>query len=146
MGEENTKEPVEAPVVQIKAKDVKKNDKVSVSEARMSEDELKAAELEWVQLNQTLSKLKKMDGEGVQETQKEKLTRKVMENPFIPIGSLATAGCLMMGLGKFARNDMAGSQTMMRGRIAAQGFTVIAVILGLGLSANKQMQKHYKGE
>ena len=35
MGEEDTKEPVEAPVVQIKAKDVKKNDKGTV---RYNED------------------------------------------------------------------------------------------------------------
>ena len=53
-----------------------------------------------------------------------------MQNPFIPLGAIGTAGCLMVGLVSFVRKDSAKSQTMMRGRIAAQGFTVIAMCIG----------------
>jgi hypothetical protein len=53
-----------------------------------------------------------------------------MQNPFIPLGAMGTAGCLMVGLVSFVRKDSAKSQTMMRGRIAAQGFTVIAMCIG----------------
>ena len=53
-----------------------------------------------------------------------------MQNPFIPLGAMGTAGCLMVGLVSFVRKDSAKSQTMVRGRIAAQGFTVIAMCIG----------------
>merc|ERR1719414_2276633 len=88
-----------------------------------------AAEFEWIQLTQTLGQQKAMDDSKI-ETSKEKLQRKFKENPLIPIGALATTGCLMMGLGKFARKDSHGSQMMMRGRIAAQGFTIFAMLIG----------------
>ncbi len=65
-----------------------------------------------------------------QETPKAKLLRKMMENPFVPLGTIATTGCLAAGLVKFARKDRWGSQKMMRGRVAAQGFTVLAIALG----------------
>ena len=59
-------------------------------------------------------------GKRHQETANEKLVRKFWENPFIPIGGLLTTGFLCNGLFKFGRRDSAGSQVMMRGRIAAQ--------------------------
>ena len=46
--------------------------------------------------------------------------RKFAENPLVPIGALLTTGFLFNGLFKFGRRDSAASQTMMRGRIAAQ--------------------------
>ena len=56
--------------------------------------------------------------------------RKFKENPLIPIGGLVTIGFLTNGLFKFGRKDSAGSQVMMRGRIVAQGFTVVALMSG----------------
>jgi len=103
--------------------------------------DFESAELEWVQLNKTLSKLKKVDGEGPAETGKERLIRKVKQNPFIPIGAFGTAGCLMFGLVSFVRKDSAKSQTLMRGRIAAQGFTVFAVCVGIVISAQEAIAK-----
>eukprot|EP00088_Acartia_fossae_P071289 TRINITY_DN9758_c0_g1_i1.p1 TRINITY_DN9758_c0_g1~~TRINITY_DN9758_c0_g1_i1.p1 ORF type:complete len:145 (+),score=44.23 TRINITY_DN9758_c0_g1_i1:30-464(+) len=110
--------------------------------AANEEEAMSKAEMEWVELNQQLARMKKMDGSNeYQETQKQKIQRKLMENPFVPIGALMTTGCLFMGLYKFVRKDMAGSQTMMRGRIAAQGMTVIACMIGVTLEFKKGMQR-----
>jgi hypothetical protein len=115
------------------------NTEKSASEQKM---DMHASELEWVQLNQTLSKLKKMDGTNDNiETPREKLVRKVKENPFVPLGVVGTTACLVMGLFKFVKADSAGSQKMMRGRIAAQGFTVIAVVIGFGITAKESFAK-----
>ena len=54
------------------------------------------------------------------ESQKEKLIRKVSENPWVPLGTLLTIGFLGRGMFAFMRRDMSRSQYMMRGRIAAQ--------------------------
>ena len=62
----------------------------------------------------------RQSGKRHQETPNEKLVRKFKENPLIPIGALLTTGFLINGLFKFGRRDSAGSQVMMRGRIAAQ--------------------------
>ena len=86
------------------------------------------------QLNQELA-INRESGKKHQESGNEKLMRKFKENPLIPIGMLndirrilkknipgclLTTGFLINGLFKFGRRDMAGSQTMMRGRILAQ--------------------------
>ncbi|XP_003900610.1 HIG1 domain family member 2A, mitochondrial [Papio anubis] len=71
------------------------------------------------------------------ETFKEKFLRKTRENPVVPIGCLATAAALTYGLYSFYRGDSRRSQLMMRTRIAAQGFTVTALLLGLAITAMK---------
>lgn len=65
------------------------------------------------------------------ETFKEKFMRKFKENPFVPIGCVGTAGALMWGLRAFNQGKTRQSQLMMRGRIVAQGFTVVAIIVGV---------------
>jgi len=72
-----------------------------------------------------------------EETFKEKFMRKTKENPFVPIGCLGTAGALMWGLRAFNQGKTRQSQLMMRGRIVAQGFTVVAIIVGVLSSALK---------
>ncbi|XP_058505798.1 HIG1 domain family member 2A, mitochondrial [Solea solea] len=71
------------------------------------------------------------------ESFKEKCMRKAKENPFVPIGCLATAGVLMYGLRAFQQGNTKGSQLLMRGRIAAQGFTVVALVVGVLATAVK---------
>ncbi|XP_019511111.1 PREDICTED: HIG1 domain family member 2A, mitochondrial [Hipposideros armiger] len=71
------------------------------------------------------------------ETFKEKFLRKTRENPMVPIGCLGTAAALAYGLYCFHRGQSHRSQLMMRTRIAAQGFTVAAILLGLAASALK---------
>ncbi|XP_028315623.1 HIG1 domain family member 2A, mitochondrial [Gouania willdenowi] len=65
------------------------------------------------------------------ETFKEKFMRKTKENPFVPIGCLGTAGALIYGLRAFHQGKTRQSQMLMRGRIFAQGFTVVAIIVGV---------------
>ncbi|KAM8765353.1 HIG1 domain family member 2A, mitochondrial [Rhynchonycteris naso] len=74
---------------------------------------------------------------GNQESFKEKFLRKTYENPMVPIGCLGTAAALSYGLYCFHRGQSHRSQLMMRTRIAAQGFTVAAILLGLAASALK---------
>ncbi|TNN37998.1 HIG1 domain family member 2A [Liparis tanakae] len=74
------------------------------------------------------------------ETFKEKFLRKTKENPFVPIGCLGTAGALVYGLRAFNQGKTRQSQLMMRGRIFAQGFTVVAIIAGVFITAMKPKQ------
>ncbi|KAM7389550.1 hypothetical protein PAMP_023520 [Pampus punctatissimus] len=74
------------------------------------------------------------------ETFKEKFSRKTKENPFVPIGCLGTAGALLYGLRAFHQGKTRRSQLMMRGRIFAQGFTVVAIIFGVFATALKPKQ------
>lgn len=68
---------------------------------------------------------------------KDKFIRKTKENPFVPIGCLGTAGALIYGLGAFKQGKTRQSQLLMRTRIFAQGFTVVAIIVGVAATALK---------
>lgn len=59
---------------------------------------------------------------------------------FYPLGCLATAGALMYGLRAFQQGKTHRSQMLMRGRIAAQGFTVVALVVGVLATALKPKQ------
>lgn len=83
------------------------------------------AELEWIQMVSDMDSLPKA------ETTKEKFIRKFYSNPFVPVGCLLTAGALTVGLYNFRTGNRQMSQYMMRARIAAQGFTVVALIVGV---------------
>lgn len=48
-----------------------------------------------------------------------------------PPGCLGTAGALIYGLRAFHQGKTRQSQLLMRGRIFAQGFTVVAIIFGV---------------
>ncbi|XP_016972218.1 HIG1 domain family member 2A, mitochondrial [Drosophila rhopaloa] len=82
-------------------------------------------ELDWIQLRQDLGPVIEV------ETTKEKLQRKIKENPLVPLGCLATTAALTAGLYNFRTGNRKMSQLMMRTRIAAQGFTVFALIVGV---------------
>jgi len=71
------------------------------------------------------------------ETKKEKLLRKIKENPLVPIGCAATTVALGVGLWNFRKGNSQMSQTMMRVRIGAQGFTVFALIVGVAMTMAK---------
>ncbi|KAL0974341.1 hypothetical protein UPYG_G00219100 [Umbra pygmaea] len=73
-----------------------------------------------------------------EETFQEKFKRKTKENPFVPIGCLGTAAALMYGLRAFKQGKTRQSQLLMRGRIFAQGFTVVAIIFGVFATAIKK--------
>ncbi|XP_055681114.1 HIG1 domain family member 2A, mitochondrial [Lutzomyia longipalpis] len=103
-------------------------DKMSEKEKKEQEE----MELQWIQL-------KKDFGDKVAgETTKEKMKRKIKENPLVPIGCLATAGALSYGLWSFRRGEKRMAQMMMRTRIVAQGLTVVALMVGVILSTVKK--------
>ncbi|XP_058056313.1 uncharacterized protein LOC131207705 [Anopheles bellator] len=92
-------------------------------------------ELDWIQVHQQLADFHA-------ETPKEKMARKVKENPLVPVGCAATLTALGFGLWNFRKGRSAMSQYMMRARILAQGFTVVALIVGAGMTyANKRVSK-----
>ncbi|XP_070541440.1 HIG1 domain family member 2A, mitochondrial-like [Ptychodera flava] len=115
------------------ASDAKKESKASASVASpqpietVNPDELPAELAGWERYRQ----------EGF----KEKFMRKFKENPFVPVGMITTAVVLSMGLAQFRRGDRRKSQTMMRMRIGAQGFTVMALIMGIVVTATKGSSK-----
>eukprot|EP00092_Neocalanus_flemingeri_P005033 GFUD01005413.1.p1 GENE.GFUD01005413.1~~GFUD01005413.1.p1 ORF type:complete len:140 (-),score=55.02 GFUD01005413.1:92-511(-) len=94
-------------------------------------EEIQIDEFEWINLNKEIAINRESGKKHAQESANEKLTRKFKENPLIPIGCLLTTGFLINGLFKFGRKDTVGSQLMMRGRIAAQGFTIFALLGGV---------------
>lgn len=55
-------------------------------------------------------------------------------------GCLGTAGALIYGLRAFHQGKTRQSQMLMRGRILAQGFTVVAIIFGVFATALKPKQ------
>ncbi|NXF04603.1 HIG2A protein, partial [Smithornis capensis] len=67
----------------------------------------------------------------------EKFLRKTRENPLVPLGCLCTAGALTYGLISFQRGHTRRSQLMMRARILAQGFTFVALLGGMVVTALK---------
>ena len=64
------------------------------------------------------------------ETFTEKLYRKCSAEPLVPIGTLVTVGFLYKGLRAFHANEGRKAQLLMRGRVIAQGFTVVAMCCG----------------
>ncbi|XP_002813021.2 HIG1 domain family member 2A-like [Pongo pygmaeus] len=68
---------------------------------------------------------------------KEKFLHKSRENHMVPIDCLGMATALTYGLYCFDQGHSRHSQLMMRTRIAAQAFTVAAILLGLVTTAMK---------
>jgi hypothetical protein len=50
-------------------------------------------------------------------------------------GCLLTFGALSYGLWSFRKGEIRMSQYMMRARVVAQGFTIVALIVGIGIGA-----------
>ncbi|XP_037938081.1 HIG1 domain family member 2A, mitochondrial [Teleopsis dalmanni] len=101
---------------------------------KVEEITLSNEELEWIQMRRDFDSLR-------QETVKEKMLRKIKSNPLVPIGCLATAAALSVGLYNFRTGNRKMSQLMMRARIAAQGFTVIALVTGVVLTYGQKSDK-----
>ncbi|KAJ1405192.1 hypoxia induced protein conserved region-domain-containing protein [Ochromonadaceae sp. CCMP2298] len=59
-----------------------------------------------------------------------KLIRKCSAEPLVPIGSVATLIFLGTGFNAFINGNKIKSQSLMRGRVLAQGFTIAAICMG----------------
>jgi len=64
------------------------------------------------------------------ETALGKFWGKTKQDPFVPIGAVATGGVLAGGLWSMYQNNPNLSQRFMRIRIIAQGFTVVVLCVG----------------
>jgi len=64
------------------------------------------------------------------ETYQEKATRKFKENPWVPLGSLATVGALITAMVKMRRGESRSFNHWLRVRVAAQGLTIVALVAG----------------
>ncbi|ODM95008.1 HIG1 domain family member 2A [Orchesella cincta] len=97
--------------------------------AKMTEQT--TAELEWIRFREeTLGPAAYGEAAG------SKLVRKMKENPFVPLGAFSTLGALSYGLWCFRQGRARDSQMMMRARIAAQGFTIVAIMAGVVLGSS----------
>ncbi|KAG7175310.1 HIG1 domain family member 2A, mitochondrial-like [Homarus americanus] len=84
-------------------------------------------ELDWLTLRSDLGEVQLK----THETSGEKFKRKFYENPFVPIGCGLTTAALCYGLWSFSTGKRKSSQNMMRLRVFAQGFTIVALMLGI---------------
>ncbi|KAG6877566.1 hypothetical protein C0993_006063 [Termitomyces sp. T159_Od127] len=66
----------------------------------------------------------------VPETYREKAARKFKENPWVPLGALATVGALVVATVKMRRGESRSFNQWLRVRVAAQGLTIVAVCAG----------------
>ncbi|XP_055911874.1 HIG1 domain family member 2A, mitochondrial [Eupeodes corollae] len=98
---------------------------------KVEEIVLSEGELDWIQMRKDFESLRP-------ETTREKMIRKIKSNPVVPIGCLATAGALGYGLYNFRTGNRKMSQMMMRTRIGAQAFTLVALITGVVLTYKKE--------
>ncbi|OQV16676.1 hypothetical protein BV898_09187 [Hypsibius exemplaris] len=71
------------------------------------------------------------------ETFREKAYRKTMANPLVPIGILTTTMVLGYGLWCMRKGNQQMSQYMMRARVAAQAFTIIALVGGVYVAGSR---------
>ena len=92
----------------------------------VKKEEIDMENFDWVALQKELRK--DSSGQSYEETNKEKLWRKMKENPLIPLGAGVTTGVLMIGIFSFATKRAKLSQIMMRARVVAQGFTIACMV------------------
>ena len=94
--------------------------------AEGKKEKIDMASFDWQKLEQEIRS--DPQGKVYEETDKAKWDRKMAENPWVPIGTAVTTGVLIMGLVSFATKRTRYGQLLMRARVAAQGFTVFALI------------------
>jgi cytochrome bd-type quinol oxidase subunit 1 len=79
------------------------------------------------------------------ETFMQKAQRKFSNEPLIPLGTLMTVAFLGAGLRAFHTGQSRQAQYLMRGRVLAQGFTVVVFLAGtaIGLIDKGERYKSY---
>lgn len=68
---------------------------------------------------------------------KSVLWNRCKDNIFVPLGLIATTACLTLGLVNMRRGNSKQQQLFMRGRVAFQGFTLAAMVIGVTLTAKQ---------
>lgn len=71
-------------------------------------------------------------GPVASERKRQTFVEKLMNEPLVPIGTLVTCGCLIGAMSAFRAKNPLRMNRMMQGRVAAQFFTVGAIVVGAG--------------
>ncbi|CAM9423441.1 unnamed protein product [Laminaria digitata] len=71
----------------------------------------------------------------------DKFMLKARQDPLVPIGALATVGFLVSGIYSFKKGNKQLSQKLMRGRVVAQGFTILVMTAGLYMAGPPDMHR-----
>ncbi|RMZ80765.1 hypothetical protein DV738_g2703, partial [Chaetothyriales sp. CBS 135597] len=85
------------------------------------------------------------DDDFFEESRFQKFTRKIMQEPLIPFGCLATSYALYQASKSIRQGNPVRTNKMFRARIYAQGFTLVAVVIG-GFFYRDERLKRRAGE
>ncbi|CAL2039761.1 unnamed protein product [Caenorhabditis brenneri] len=92
-----------------------------------------------------------MSGGSRGQTAATTVLQKALNNPLVPLGMLATTGCLIGMMVATLRRSSRDAQLFMRGRVVAQGLTVAAlvggaVMFGIGAPTDAALRAPGKGQ
>lgn len=86
------------------------------------------------------------DEDFYSENRLQKLTRRLREEPLIPLGCLLTVWALVGATRSIRRGDHAKTNIMFRRRIYAQGFTLVAMLVGsMYWQKDREKRKEFEG-
>jgi len=84
------------------------------------------------------------DNEFYEENRLQKLTRRLKEEPLIPLGCLLTCMALLGATRSIRSGDHNRANRMFRARIYAQGFTLVAMVVGsMYWKTDRQKRKEF---
>lgn len=86
------------------------------------------------------------DEDFYSENRLQKLTRRLREEPLVPLGCLLTVWALVGATRSIRRGDHAKTNIMFRRRIYAQGFTLVAMLVGsMYWQKDREKRKEFEG-
>jgi len=86
------------------------------------------------------------DPEFYEESWQKKLSRKLKEEPLVPLGCALTCYALYRASVAMRRGDHKTTNRMFRARIYAQGFTLLAVVAGgMYYKSDREKRKQFEG-
>lgn len=112
--------------------------------SKKKEDEL-LKDFKWIQEEPGRPKVEFEETPVVDRTLSGLLLRKFSENALVPIGLVCTTACLVMGLASMTKGNVHQQQLFMRGRVAFQAMTFVAMTSGV-LIAGMRGKKTKRGE
>ncbi|KAF7914008.1 uncharacterized protein EAF01_000414 [Botrytis porri] len=86
------------------------------------------------------------DTDFYEENRWQKLTRRLKEEPLIPLGCILTSLALVGATRSIRAGDHNRTQRMFRARIYAQGFTLLAMVAGsMYWDSDRKKRKEFEG-
>ncbi|RMZ87773.1 hypothetical protein DV736_g4999, partial [Chaetothyriales sp. CBS 134916] len=81
------------------------------------------------------------DDDFFEESRFQKFTRKIVQEPLIPLGCLATSYALYQASKSIRQGNPVRTNKMFRARIYAQGFTLVAIVVGSFFYRDERMKR-----